>query len=81
MMSLSVGTYERRFRRAFFIKSSIFQRNRRFQGRSQGRVPGVSREPPSPTFKASGLANAISSFSFIQNKFHIAAQRIYLNNR
>ena len=64
-MSLSVGTYERRFRRAFFIKSSIFQRNRRFQGRSQGRVPGVSREPPSPTFKASGLANAISSFSFI----------------
>ena len=33
-MSLSMGTYERRFRRAF-------SSNRRFQGRSQGRVPGV----------------------------------------
>ena len=60
-----MGTYERRFRRAFFIKSSIIQRNRRFQGRSQGRVPGVPWEPPSPTFKASGLGNAISSFSFV----------------
>ena len=30
-----MGTYERRFRRAFFIKSSIFQRNRRF---SQSRI-------------------------------------------
>ena len=27
-----------------------------FKGRSQGRVPEVPREPPSPTFKASGLA-------------------------
>ena len=25
-----MGAYQRRFRRAFFIKSSIFQRNRRF---------------------------------------------------
>ena len=64
-MSLSMGTCERRFRRAFFIKSSIFQRNLRFQGRSQGRVPVVPREPPSSTFKARGLANAMSSFSFI----------------
>ena len=67
-LSLSMGTYQRQFRRAFFIKSSIFQPNRRFQGRSQGRVgrvPGVQGEPPSLSFKASGLANAISSFSFI----------------
>ena len=35
LMSLSMGTYERRFRRAFFIKSSIFQRNHRF---SQSRI-------------------------------------------
>ena len=35
LRSLSMGTYERRFRRAFFIKSSIFQRNRRF---SQSRI-------------------------------------------
>ena len=35
VVSLSMGTYERRFRRAFFIKSSIFQRNRRF---SQSRI-------------------------------------------
>ena len=60
-----MSTYECRFCHAFFIKSSIFQRSRHFQGCSQGRVPGVPREPPSPTFKASGLANAISSFSFI----------------
>ena len=35
LMSLSMGTYEHRFRRAFFIKSSIFQRNHRF---SQSRI-------------------------------------------
>ena len=65
ILNLSMGTYERRFRHTFFNKSSIFQQNRRFQGRSQGRVPGVPRETPSPTFKPSGLANAISSVSFI----------------
>ena len=60
-----MGTYESRFRRAFFIKSSIFQRNRRFQARSQERAPGVPRESPTPTFIGSGLANASSSFSCI----------------
>ena len=48
---------------------ALFLSNRRFfneiiafRGVARG---GVLWEPPSPTFKASGLANAISSFSFV----------------
>ena len=55
-VSLSMGTYERRFRRAFFIKSSIFQRNRRF---SQSRIRTFLE--PFPTFFLS--STLISTFS------------------
>ena len=47
-----MGKYERRFRRAFFIKSSIFQRNRRFsQERSQVRVLFLKRVDLRTPFK------------------------------
>ena len=64
-LSFSMGTCERRFRRAFFIKSSIFQRNRRFQGRSQGRVLGVPREPPLLLLKRVDLRTPFQVFFII----------------
>ena len=66
-MSLSMGTYERRFRPAFFIKSSIFRRNRRFsQGRSQVRVPGVP-EPLLLFLKRGDLRTPFQGLVFFYN--------------